>query len=99
MIVIDMDMPKSCFECVYALTDAHGAYCALTDNEIKEGLDIYDGTNNRSAICPIKCGIEDIITDLQKLRNCSCSCSDGIIDDVEEIIDKHTSGDTNADSN
>jgi Zn finger protein HypA/HybF involved in hydrogenase expression len=23
------------------------------------------------------------------LRNCSCSCSDGIIDDVEDIIDKY----------
>ena len=26
--------------------------------------------------------------EMQKLRGCSCSCSDGIIDDVEDIIDK-----------
>lgn len=27
--------------------------------------------------------------ELQSLRGCSCSCSDGIIDDVEEILDKY----------
>jgi hypothetical protein len=26
--------------------------------------------------------------EIQKLRGCSCSCSDGIIDDVEDILDK-----------
>jgi hypothetical protein len=25
--------------------------------------------------------------EIQKLRGCSCSCSDGIIDDVEDILD------------
>ena len=30
--------------------------------------------------------------DIQKLRGCSCSCSDGIIDDVEEILDKLIEG-------
>lgn len=68
MIVIDTDIPKSCWECVYALTDAHGAYCALADNEIKEGLDIYEGTNNRSAICPFKYDIEDIKAEIEKLK-------------------------------
>ena len=33
--------------------------------------------------------LDKIRTDIQKLRNCSCSCSDGIIDDVEDIIDKY----------
>ncbi len=33
--------------------------------------------------------LEKISTDIQKLRGCSCSCSDGIIDDVEDIIDKY----------
>jgi hypothetical protein len=27
--------------------------------------------------------------ELQSLRGCSCSCSDGIIDDVEDILDKY----------
>ena len=33
--------------------------------------------------------LDKINTDIQGLRGCSCSCSDGIIDDVEEIIDKY----------
>ena len=32
---------------------------------------------------------EDIRAEIQKLRNCSCSNSDGIVDDIEDIIDKH----------
>ena len=95
MIVIDMDMPKSCFECVYALTDAHGAYCALADNEIKEGLDIYEGTNNRSAICPIKCDIEDINSEIKEaiLKQRYVATMDGL-SIARGIINKHTKGDT-----
>jgi hypothetical protein len=33
--------------------------------------------------------LDKIYTDIQKLRGCSCSCSDGIIDDVEDILDKY----------
>ena len=32
--------------------------------------------------------INKAIDEIQKLRGCSCSCSDGIIDDVEDILDK-----------
>ena len=32
--------------------------------------------------------IKNAIAEIQKLRGCSCSCSDGIIDDVEDILDK-----------
>ena len=32
--------------------------------------------------------VEKAIEEIQKLRGCSCSCSDGIIDDVEDILDK-----------
>ena len=32
--------------------------------------------------------IDKAIEEIQKLRGCSCSCSDGIIDDVEDILDK-----------
>lgn len=31
---------------------------------------------------------DKINAEIQKLRGCSCSCSDGIIDDVEDILDK-----------
>lgn len=33
--------------------------------------------------------LDKIYTDIQGLRGCSCSCSDGIIDDVEDILDKY----------
>ena len=32
--------------------------------------------------------IKKAIEEIQKFRGCSCSCSDGIIDDVEDILDK-----------
>ena len=34
--------------------------------------------------------LDKIRAEIQKLRGCSCSCSDGIIDDVEDIIDKYS---------
>ena len=52
-------------------------------------LHLYDAVRNG---IPLDKVIEDIKAEIQTLRNCSCSCSDGIIDDVEDIIDKHTSG-------
>ena len=42
--------------------------------------------------------LDKIRAEIQNLRNCSCSCSDGIIDEVEDIIDKYRKGQTNADS-
>lgn len=36
--------------------------------------------------------IDKIYADIQKLRGCSCSNSDGIIDDVEDILDKYNTG-------
>jgi hypothetical protein len=33
--------------------------------------------------------LDKVRAEIQSLRNCSCSCSDGIIDDVEDIIDKY----------
>lgn len=34
-------------------------------------------------------GIEKVREEMQTLRGCSCSNSDGIIDNIEEILDKH----------
>jgi hypothetical protein len=44
--------------------------------------------------------LDKIRAEIQKLRGCSCSCSDGIIDDVEAILDKYEaeSEETDADS-
>lgn len=33
--------------------------------------------------------LDEITAEIQKLRGCSYSCSDGIIDDIENIIDKY----------
>lgn len=99
MIVIDMDMPKNCFDCEFSLIDANGSYCAVADDEIREGLDVYIDTNNRSDICPIKCDIEDIKGEIQVIRDMYEGCE--YIGDkarrdelwhVLEVIDKHTKG-------
>ncbi len=42
--------------------------------------------------------LDKIRAEIQSLRNCSCSCSDGIIDDVEDIIDKYKASPTGAES-
>lgn len=33
--------------------------------------------------------LDKIYADIQRLRGCSCWCSDGIIDDIEDILDKY----------
>lgn len=33
--------------------------------------------------------LDKIVAEIQRLRGCSCNNSDGIIDDVEDIIDKY----------
>ena len=33
--------------------------------------------------------LNKIMDEIQSLRNCSCSCSDGIIDDIEDILYKY----------
>lgn len=38
---------------------------------------------------PLNNILDKIYADIQRLRGCSCSCSDGIIDDVEDIIEKY----------
>ena len=42
---------------------------------------------------PLSCQQNDVLDkiydDIQELRGCSCSYSDGIIDDVEDILDKY----------
>ena len=40
--------------------------------------------------------LEKVEADIQSLRGCSCSYSDGIIDDVEDILDKYKTETTNS---
>ena len=52
----------------------------------EKGAEAFDMAIKALAQEPI---LDKIRAEIQGLRNCSCSCSDGIIDDVEDIIDKY----------
>ncbi len=56
-----------------------------TDTEIGRPFDLekHDKEMSNKWLDKVKKACEEI----QKLRGCSCSCSDGIIDDVEDILD------------
>ena len=61
MIVIDMDMPKSCLSCKYKYV------CSVYENigvleQTKLKLD-----KQRHPNCPIKCDIEDIKVEIEKV--------------------------------
>lgn len=59
-----------------------------------DGYDLYDDGYNSGYDRGYRIGyieaLKKIENDIQRLRD--CSCSDGIIDDVEEIIDKYIGG-------
>ena len=94
MIVIDMDMPKSCEKCKFFdgedMCYVDGTY-ALNPSRISV----------RPSWCPIKCDIEDIKAEIQAIK------INGQVDEhimftrsgeqvknlALEIIDKHISGD------
>lgn len=57
--------------------------CGVSDEEIEEALNIAIKAVKQKAM------LNKIYTDIQSLRGCSCGCSDGIIDDVEDILDKY----------
>ena len=51
---------------------------------------IKDGTPLDKVLEDIKADtLDKIRAEIQELRGCSCSCSDGIIDEVEDILDKY----------
>lgn len=54
----------------------------LDGNEMRDLVEFLTSLNQE----PI---LDKIYADIQKLRGCSCSTSDGIIDEVEDIIDKY----------
>jgi hypothetical protein len=50
---------------------------------------VWDAVNMASEALEQGSVLDKIRAEIQDLRNCSCSCSDGIINDVEDIIDKY----------
>lgn len=65
--------------------DADGKYLAVKDKNAKyeEFMALHFTEYRQESV------LDKIRAEIQGLRNCSCSCSDGIIDDVEDIIDKY----------
>ena len=80
MIVIDMDMPKSCEECP-CFDNVYGECQIDPKNTI--GIDVCDISNK----CPIKCDIEDIKAEILGLMSHDDYMVDGM--NIIEIIDRH----------
>ena len=95
VVVIDMDMPKSCGSCRTSGTDVCNEWTNLKG---------YDMGQKIADSCPIKCDIEDIKQEIEEKRTNILYCVQdftpndvlNIIDDISEIIDKHTKGDADA---
>ena len=86
MIVIDMDMPKSCKECRWhGVNDYGNEYCKF----------MRKGFRTNDFVCPIKCDIEDIKAEIEQYnQQPSHHPVDMIsIETVLRIIDKYTKGD------
>lgn len=101
MIILDMDMPKSCDECKALCSKNMESetvfYCGLNDKSITNCADFLNAISKN---CPIKCDIEDIKAEIDEIaqgHNPTHDPFDGgytvAIMDVLNIIDKHISGD------
>ena len=55
---------------------------------IKEAIKVLEQETCEEKTKTKSIPLDRAIREIQKLRGCSCSCSDGIIDDVEDILDK-----------
>ena len=85
MIVIDMDMPKCCGTCEMSGTGVCKEWIGLIG---------YEMGKKRADTCPIKCDIEDIKAQIQRLpyQEIFESVSrQAIVDVTLEIIDNHIS--------
>ena len=97
MIVIDMDMPKSCEECSALhrpYSNIESTFCHLKPYEYIKVEDI----TKKADFCPIKCDIEDINSEIKEaiLKQRYVATMDGL-SIARGIINKHTTGDTDAD--
>ena len=67
MIVIDMDMPKSCDEC--PLFDDRWDYPTCYVNQLSSGYN-FPIRDKRMDFCPIKCDINDIKAEILEETEC-----------------------------
>ena len=80
VILTNMDIPVNCWEC--DLNNGH--FCDITSNSIEDFMNVEE----REKECPLK-STDEMIAEIEKLRGCSCNNSDGIIDDVVDIIEEY----------
>ena len=91
MIVIDMKKPINCKKCPIHHNSLLGKFCPI---------DGHHEPNLSADFCPIKCDIEDIKQEIQyEADNKADMYSMQGYYNCLDIIDKHTKGGTNADSN
>lgn len=86
MIVIDMDMPKTCEKCDITKCFFHGKEWFTVDEK-------KHYRNSRAEGCLIKCDIDDIKAEIKLIQKEDMEC-DGCSDMgmVLDIIDKQTAG-------
>lgn len=91
MVVIDMDMPKSCEKCKAICSRFNGNetvyYCGLTELFIANYSE--DLCEPRDVNCPIKCDIEDIKAEIEQNIGDNLYKNDGLYLALQ-IIDKYT---------
>ena len=96
MVILDIDMPKSCFGCSTKVNPEERR-CNIDGHLFKETLGVC--TSRRDKACPIKCDIEDIKAEIYKTldeREPVCIAQnnfEGGLMVALDIIDKHTKGD------
>ena len=96
MIAIkEMKMPNSCSECNLTTRKTWNYACSInlkdidcTETKRPKDCSLVEIEERKVGKWIDKEKINKAIEEIQKLRGCSCSCSDGIIDDVEDILDK-----------
>lgn len=71
--------------------EGYGEYSNINDmGDIVDCIKYADTISEQDIVRPY---LDKLIIQIQKLRGCSCSASDGIIDDIEDIIDNLLSED------
>ena len=92
-----IDIPEDVYNDMIKLVKVDGDIDRLVDVAIVNGtpLEKHDEEVIKETVesvwgkPPYNDVFDKIRAEIQNLRDCSCSCSDGIIDDVEEILDKY----------
>ena len=58
-----------------------------SEGDYRHALRLLNGATITTEQEIVKPYLEKLTTKIQRLRGCSCSCTDGVIDDVEDVID------------